>query len=43
MLEFGPERDAELVRYFYRRVTREEALLKPAMEEMATSTLSPIA
>ncbi len=42
VLGSGPERDAELVRYFYRRVTREETLLKPAMEEMAMSTLSPI-
>ncbi|MFO8011307.1 MAG: phosphotransferase [Dehalococcoidia bacterium] len=43
VIESGPERDGELVRYFYRRLKRQEAMLRPAMGEMAvTGTLSPI-
>jgi aminoglycoside phosphotransferase (APT) family kinase protein len=43
VMQSGPERDEELVRYFYRRLLREETMLKPAMGEMAvTGTLSPI-
>lgn len=39
----GPERDAELIRYFHRHLVRWENMLKPAMGEMAvTGTLSPI-
>jgi len=41
--EAGPELDAQLVRYFYRHFIRQEAMLEPAMGEMAvTGTLSPI-
>jgi aminoglycoside phosphotransferase len=39
----GPERDADLIRYFHRHLVRWENMLKPAMGEMAvTGTLSPI-
>jgi aminoglycoside phosphotransferase (APT) family kinase protein len=39
----GPERDGQLVRHFYRHFIRQEAMLKPAMGEMAvTGNLSPI-
>lgn len=39
----GPERDAELIRYFHRHLVRWENMLKPAMGEMAvTGALSPI-
>lgn len=31
----GPERDAELVRFFHRRMQRQEAILKPVMRELA--------
>lgn len=43
VIEAGPERDEELIRYFYRHMIRWEAVLKPAMGEMAvTGYLSPI-
>jgi aminoglycoside phosphotransferase (APT) family kinase protein len=39
----GPERDAELARYFYRRSLRQEALLAPALRELEHAALQPIA
>jgi aminoglycoside phosphotransferase (APT) family kinase protein len=38
----GPEREAELVRYFHRRVSRQHAILKPVLREMEHSTFQPI-
>ena len=38
----GPERDAELVRFFWRRTMRHEALLKPAMRELEHAALHPL-
>jgi aminoglycoside phosphotransferase (APT) family kinase protein len=37
--EAGPERDAEFVRYFHRRMLRQEAILKPAMRELENSVV----
>ena len=34
VLAAGPERNAELVRYFHRRMLRQEAILKPVMREL---------
>ncbi len=31
----GPERDAELVRFFHRRLQRQEAILRPVLRELA--------
>lgn len=42
VLEAGPERDAELVHYFHRRMLRQEAILKPVMRELEHSALQPI-
>jgi len=42
VLDAGPERDAELVRYFHRRLLREEALLQPALRELEGVSMSPI-
>lgn len=43
VIESGPERDEEFIRYFYRHFIRQETMLKPAMGEMAiTGTLSSI-
>jgi len=42
VLEAGPERDADLVRYFHRRVQRQEALLGPALRELEGALLQPI-
>ena len=33
----GPEHDQTLIRYFHRRVLRQEATLKPAMRELEHS------
>ncbi len=38
----GPELDEELVRYFYRRIVREEAIFQPATDGVKNATLSPI-
>lgn len=35
----GPERDAELVRHFYRRTLRQEFLLAPVMRELADAQI----
>ncbi len=42
VLESGPERDAELLRYFYRRTLREHELHRPALFEYEDRTLQPI-
>lgn len=42
VLAAGPERDAEFVRYFHRRVLRQEAILKPVLREMEHSTVQRI-
>jgi len=34
VLDAGPERDAEIVPFLWRRIMREESLLKPAMREL---------
>ena len=40
----GPERDADLIRYFYRQAVRNEQLVGPLLGELAeTATLSPVA
>ena len=39
VLAAGPERDAELARFFWRRTRRHEALLRPAMRELEHSRL----
>src|SRR5205085_180724 len=42
-LSAGPERDADLIRYFWRDYARTEALLRPLLGELAeTATLSPV-
>ncbi len=38
----GPERDADLVRFFWRRTLRREALLRPALRELAHASLQRI-
>jgi hypothetical protein len=40
VLGSGPERDAEFIRYFHRRLSREEALLDPVLREQRGATLS---
>lgn len=42
VLESGPERDAELVTYFHRRMDREHELHRPALFEYVDRTLQPI-
>jgi hypothetical protein len=42
VLEAGPEHDATLVRFFRRRLQREEILLGPALGYLSGSTLPPI-
>jgi hypothetical protein len=42
VLEAGPEHDAALVRFFRRRLQREEVLLAPALGYLAGSSLPPI-
>ncbi len=39
VLAAGPEQDAKLVEFFYRRTLRHEALLRPAMRELEHSAL----
>ncbi len=38
----GPERDAEFMRYFHRRLAREESLLYPVLREQQDATLPPL-
>ena len=42
VLGAAPEDDARLVRFFYRRTLRYEALLRPAMRELEHSRLHPV-
>lgn len=42
VLEAGPERDAELTRYFHRRLLREEALLQPSLRELEGARMPPL-
>jgi len=42
VLGAGPEQDAALVRLFHRRLTREEALLQPALGYLTGSRIAPI-
>ena len=42
VLEAGPEQDAELLRYFYRRTLREHELHRPALFEYTDRTLQPV-
>jgi aminoglycoside phosphotransferase (APT) family kinase protein len=42
VLESGPERDAEFMRYFHRRLAREEALLYPVLREQQDAALPPL-
>jgi len=42
VLEAGPDRDEELLRYFHRQVLREHELFRPAMREMEDKTAQPI-
>ena len=42
VLAAGPERDAELLRYFQRRILREHELFRPAMREMEDKVAQPI-
>lgn len=40
--ESGPERDADFIRYFHRRLSREEFLLKPVLREQENAALPPL-
>ncbi|MBY0401747.1 phosphotransferase [Myxococcota bacterium] len=40
--EAGPERDAELIRYFHRRLMREESLLHPVLREQQNASFPPL-
>ncbi|MBK7949274.1 MAG: phosphotransferase [Deltaproteobacteria bacterium] len=42
VLEAGPERDAELIRYFHRRLVREESLLHPVLREQQNASFPPL-
>jgi aminoglycoside phosphotransferase (APT) family kinase protein len=42
VLEVGPERDAELIRYFHRRLVREESLLHPVLREQQNASFPPL-
>lgn len=42
VLESGPERDAEFMRYFHRRLAREESLLEPVLREQQDAALPPL-
>lgn len=42
VLEAGPERDAELIRYFHRRLAREESLLHPVLREQQNASFPPL-
>ncbi|MHA7837582.1 MAG: phosphotransferase [bacterium] len=43
VLDSGPERDGELLRYFHRRLSREEALLQPVLREQQDASIPPLA
>ena len=40
--EAGPEQDADLLRYFYRRTLRAHELHRPALFESVDRTLQPV-
>ena len=40
--ESGPERDADFIRYFHRRLVREESLLMPVLREQENASLPPL-
>ena len=40
--ESGPERDADFIRYFHRRLSREEFLLRPVLREQENASLPPL-
>lgn len=42
VLEAGPERDGELIRYFHRRLCREESLLHPVLREQQNASFPPL-
>lgn len=42
VLESGPERDPEFIRYFHRRLSREESLLYPVLREQQDAALPPL-
>jgi len=42
VLASGPERDADFIRYFHRRLCREEALLQPVLREQADARIPPL-
>lgn len=42
VLESGPERDADFIRYFHRRLAREESLLEPVLREQRNATFPPL-
>ncbi len=42
VLESGPERDADFIRYFHRRLSREESLLEPVLREQRNATFAPL-
>ena len=42
VLASGPERDAEFIRHFHRRLAREEALLGPVLREQRDAALPPL-
>ena len=43
MRDAGPERDAELVQFFYRHAVRNEALMSGALGAGETAVLHPVA
>ncbi len=42
VLESGPERDADFIRYFHRRLSREESLLEPVLREQRNASFPPL-
>lgn len=42
VLSSGPERDPEFIRYFHRRLSREESLLHPVLREQQDAALPPL-
>ena len=42
VLASGPERDGDFLRFFHRRLMREEALLQPVLREQQDASLPPL-
>ena len=42
VLASGPERDAEFIRFFHRRLVREESLLQPVLREQQDARFPPL-